>query len=54
MVRVAQMVERLVVVQKVAGSSPVSHPNINKRMKFEMDNLNPVHVYDNCYDIFSA
>lgn len=27
MVAIAQSVERLVVVQEVAGSSPVSHPN---------------------------
>jgi hypothetical protein len=27
MVGVAQLVERLVVVQVVAGSSPVTHPN---------------------------
>ena len=29
MVGVAQPVERLVVVQKVAGSSPVTHPEEN-------------------------
>ena len=29
MVGVAQLVERLVVVQKVAGSSPVTHPEEN-------------------------
>lgn len=28
MVGIAQLVERLVVVQEVAGSSPVTHPNI--------------------------
>jgi hypothetical protein len=27
MVGIAQLVERLVVVQEVAGSSPVTHPN---------------------------
>jgi hypothetical protein len=27
MVGIAQLVERLVVVQDVAGSSPVTHPN---------------------------
>jgi hypothetical protein len=29
MVGIAQLVERLVVVQEVAGSSPVTHPNEN-------------------------
>lgn len=28
MVGIAQLAERLVVVQEVAGSSPVTHPNI--------------------------
>ena len=28
MVGIAQLVERLVVVQDVAGSSPVTHPNV--------------------------
>ncbi len=28
MVGIAQLVERLVVVQEVAGSSPVTHPNV--------------------------
>jgi hypothetical protein len=31
MVGVAQMVEHLVVVQDVAGSSPVTHPKISTR-----------------------
>ena len=30
MVGIAQLVERLVVVQDVAGSSPVTHPNITQ------------------------
>ena len=30
MVGIAQLVEHLVVVQGVAGSSPVTHPNANK------------------------
>ena len=38
MVGIAQLVERLVVVQEVAGSSPVTHPNRFKRrgMPIEM------------------
>lgn len=31
MVGIAQLVEHSVVVRKVAGSSPVAHPNIFKR-----------------------
>ena len=31
MVGIAQSVERLVVVQKVAGSNPVTHPDIEVR-----------------------
>ncbi len=34
MVGIAQLVERLVVVQKVAGSSPVTHPEISSRELF--------------------
>ncbi len=30
MVGIAQLVERLVVVQEVAGSSPVTHPNFTR------------------------
>ena len=30
MVGIAQLVERLVVVQEVAGSSPVTHPKLRK------------------------
>lgn len=32
MVGIAQLAERLVVVQEVAGSSPVTHPNIFPRI----------------------
>jgi hypothetical protein len=35
MVGIAQLVERLVVVQDVAGSSPVTHPNLNLRTVLE-------------------
>lgn len=35
MVGIAQLAERLVVVQEVAGSSPVTHPNkLTKARKF--------------------
>ncbi len=33
MVGIAQLVERLVVVQDVAGSSPVTHPNCPRENK---------------------
>ena len=33
MVGIAQLVERLVVVQDVAGSSPVTHPSANLRLE---------------------
>ena len=32
MVGIAQLVERLVVVQEVAGSSPVTHPKFNSKL----------------------
>jgi predicted Zn-dependent protease with MMP-like domain len=35
MVGIAQLVERLVVVQEVAGSSPVTHPNSSLRHRSE-------------------
>jgi len=34
MVGIAQLVERLVVVQEVAGSSPVTHPNLRFKHPF--------------------
>ena len=34
MVGIAQLVERLVVVQDVAGSSPVTHPKLNIKHPF--------------------
>ena len=34
MVGIAQLVERLVVVQEVAGSSPVTHPNLRIKHPF--------------------
>ena len=33
LVGIAQLVEHLVVVQDVAGSSPVTHPNVYKKEK---------------------
>ena len=35
MVAVAQLVEHLVVVQDVAGSSPVGHPNLDMDLHLE-------------------
>jgi predicted Zn-dependent protease with MMP-like domain len=37
MVGIAQSVERLVVVQEVAGSSPVTHPNTPDRSRVQLD-----------------
>lgn len=37
MVGVAQLVEHLVVVQVVAGSSPVTHPTARSTMDFMVD-----------------
>lgn len=34
MVGIAQLVERLVVVQEAAGSSPVTHPNENRARRW--------------------
>ena len=36
MVGIAQLVERLVVVQEVAGSSPVTHPNFLENLAGEV------------------